>query len=595
MNVRCAFSRVFSIFVVLLLVSGMAPGSAHAAPKAAWVVNDEQDGVNGAADGTCDAYPIVAGNQCTLREAITEANASTGSDTITFSGNFTFQPATVYPNLTGDGITISGVGYTIVLDGTFVSLSTGLTLASTNNTIQGLRISGFATGVEVSSNDNLIGTDGDGINDGSEGNVIVNCNSAGVLITGSSAHHNVVAGNRIGTDDTVPLPNGVGVAIYAGAQFNTIGTNGDGSGDAVEGNLISGNSQYGVHIHGEGTNNNLLAGNLIGLNAAGNDSVSNLGGGVLVEGGPDDTIIGSNLDGNHDNAEGNVISGNHFHGIFLSGSGVNNTKIRGNLIGLSADGLSIVKNWEEGIKIDRATSTIIGAMGNGINYISGNQKNGILLEKSGNTYIQYNIIGQNTSSANAGNTGNGIEVSTTAFFTQINANTIAHNGGRGIFATENSGTRVYVINNTIYHNGGLGFDLYPIGPNPNDDGDDDSGPNDLLNYPVLDNVVMMDEDTVWVSGTLNSTPNTQFLVILYGNQECDPSNYGEGKYDFCEFEVNTDASGNASFSKTCNFYALQTNSIITATTLDASANVSEFSLCKAAVPAQNIFIPFVRR
>src|SRR5262249_31010836 len=76
---------------------------------------------------------------------------------------------------------------------------------------------------------NQIGTDGDGVNDAAEGNVIVGSGSyfvfAGVGIQGVGTDHNAVAGNLIGTDvtGTIALGNGQGVAIFAGARFNRVG------------------------------------------------------------------------------------------------------------------------------------------------------------------------------------------------------------------------------------------------------------------------------------------------------------------------------------------------------------------------------------
>lgn len=55
-------------------------------PQATFVVNvstDQPDSFIG--DGICDVDPITPGNQCTLRAAIQEANASVSSDNISFS------------------------------------------------------------------------------------------------------------------------------------------------------------------------------------------------------------------------------------------------------------------------------------------------------------------------------------------------------------------------------------------------------------------------------------------------------------------------------------------------------------------------------
>ena len=92
------------------------------------------------------------------------------------------------------------------------------------------------------------------------------------MISDSGTNSNVVAGNLIGTDASGvnPLGNGgVGVFIQNGAQSNVIGTNGDGNGDAAERNVISANTYQGVYIAGSGTNFNVVAGNLIGVDITG--------------------------------------------------------------------------------------------------------------------------------------------------------------------------------------------------------------------------------------------------------------------------------------------------------------------------------------
>ena len=68
--------------------------------------------------------------------------------------------------------------------------------------------------------DNLIGTNGDGINDAAERNVISGNRYAGVWINGQGTDGNVVAGNFIGTTVTgdVALANGTG---YISSTYNS--------------------------------------------------------------------------------------------------------------------------------------------------------------------------------------------------------------------------------------------------------------------------------------------------------------------------------------------------------------------------------------
>ena len=63
-------------------------------------------------------------------------------------------------------------------------------------------------------------------------------------------------------------------------------------------------------------------------------------------------------------------------------------------------------------------------------------------------------------------------------------NTIANNASLGIRVAPTAGTNA-ILGNAIYANSGLGIDLADDGVTTNDVGDGDSGPNDLLNFPVI--------------------------------------------------------------------------------------------------------------
>ena len=70
--------------------------------------------------------------------------------------------------------------------------------------------------------------------------------------------------------------------IENGAQSNVIGTNGDGKGDDAERNVISANAYQGVYIGGAGTNLNVVAGNLIGVDETGTTAMGNGNNGVWI-------------------------------------------------------------------------------------------------------------------------------------------------------------------------------------------------------------------------------------------------------------------------------------------------------------------------
>jgi hypothetical protein len=64
------------------------------------------------------------------------------------------------------------------------------------------------------------------------------------------------------------LVNGVG--IFTGATFNTVGGT-----TAAARNVLSGNTLSGVVMSDPGTANNVVAGNYIGTNVAGNGAIPN--------------------------------------------------------------------------------------------------------------------------------------------------------------------------------------------------------------------------------------------------------------------------------------------------------------------------------
>ena len=271
---------------------------------------------------------------------------------------------------------------------------------SSENTIQcnflGTNPQGTASvsndyGIRIRSgaSDNLVGTDGDGTNDAAEGNLLSgNTDTSGgygVQLADAGTTGNVIAGNRIGTDvtGTLALANRAGVRIRVGASDNVVGTNGDGTGDAVEGNIISGNDVglgYGVYISDPGADDNIVAGNLIGTDATGTIALANKVG-VRLRNDAEHTIVGTNGDGTSDDLEGNVISGNTVglgYGVRISDAGTDGSRVSGNRIGTNAAGTAPLGNIN-GIRIQGgASDTLVGTDGDGVsdelerNIISGN-------------------------------------------------------------------------------------------------------------------------------------------------------------------------------------------------------------------------------
>ncbi|HEV7903867.1 MAG TPA: carboxypeptidase regulatory-like domain-containing protein [Pyrinomonadaceae bacterium] len=445
-----------------------------------------------------------------LRQAILDANASPGAQTIDFNipgaGVHTITPDSPLPGITDaviiDGYTQPGASANslatgsdaqllIELDGTNANTDTALQLMGGGATIRGLVINRFQGGISVVSN------------------------------------NNVVAGNFIGTDaagTAVPgnINHGVNLAL---ATNNIIG------GATPEArNLISGNI-IGI-IFENNSDANTVQGNYIGTDKTGTFDLGNSNSGIYIYNGSDNNLIGGTTA-----AARNVISGNDAHGLHFDVPSVSGNIVQGNFIGTQADGTSALANAGNGIHLDAVGANIIGG-----------------------------------TAAGAGNT-------------------IAFNGGRGIALTAAATTRVSIRSNSIHSNNGLGIDLGNNGSTPNDAGDADTGANNLQNFPVLSSVTSGSGNTTF-QGTLNSAASTQFRVEFFSNPACDPSGNGEGKVFLGATDVTTDASGNATINTTLPG-AATVGDAVTATATDPAGNTSEFSACQTVAVAASTNVSWI--
>ncbi|MFA6170719.1 MAG: DUF2341 domain-containing protein [Candidatus Margulisiibacteriota bacterium] len=249
---------------------------------------------------------------------------------------------------------------------------------------------------------NIIGTDGDGVADADERNIISGNTNYGVYLNGTNTNSNEVKGNYIGLnpDGTAAVANNTGIYLYGGPQYNIIGTDGDGVADAAERNAISGNTN-GVYMRSVTTKFNKVMGNYVGLNAAGTGAVGNSVG-IYLYVGPQYNIIGTDGNGVADADERNIISGNSSHAIQLYGTDTNSNEVKGNYIGLNPAGTAAVAN-ATGIAIMGGQYNIVGTNSDGVadaderNIISGNNNNGgvYIVGNSNFNKVKGNYIGLN--------------------------------------------------------------------------------------------------------------------------------------------------------------------------------------------------------
>lgn len=479
-------------------------------------------------DGQCT---VVTGG-CSLRAAIEEALATSGTDIITFTAGGTISLGSPLPTLTGrisiDGWSAGGSGYT---GPPLVQVRDAATLGS----------SGIPFGFILNGNQHHI-----------FGLSITGFDEAAIFIEGS---RNTVYGNYIGVTpagDSAEA-NGSGIQLRGTNSIeNTIG------GIAVaDRNVISGNENAAVNIDGPDATNtndwdfsqhNRVIGNYIGTNADGDSALAN-GNGVTINNARYVTVGQANA--------GNLISGNDDYGISAAGGGTRAISIRGNIIGLNAAQNATIPNGDNGIQfISNQWNRIEG------NTISGNNGSGIFILGNGvKTSVCNNFIGTNsTLDPGLGNGGNGVLVAAddagvdgnyigfSPVFGTISppacntGNTIAYNTANGVQVQDNA-RLVAIRGNRIFGNGGLGIML-------NDTLTGGPGPNEFVEPPVLSNAGV-DGSTVVFDVTLQQQagmPMTsrQFEVHFYANDAvCDPTNPAtvEGETYLGSININVNAAG----------------------------------------------------
>lgn len=517
-----------------------------------------------------------------------------GAHDNTIGGNASNGARNVVSGNGGDGIHLNGVGTGNVIRGNYI----GVDKTGANALGNG----GDGVGLDASSAGTMIGG-----TTANQRNIISANSSQGVSIYCGS-HDNAVQGNYIGTDSTGttitdPNTNPLG-NLFDGVRLDAASNNTIGGTATGAGNLISGNSEFGVGIGekncGGTSDGNVVQGNLIGTDAAGTGALPNSNAGVALL---FSTTTNNTIGGTSPSAR-NLISGNAGYGV-ESLSGVTPVNVvEGNYIGTDVSGQVALPNDFDGIFVSSGSLTI-GGTGGARNVISGNSGNGVRLRCSAGDILQGNYIGVAADGlAILPNSGDGVSIS--CFFeggapsrrqlkpnlaiTYNNliggegageGNTIANNLGNGVTVGINSSdiiTGNAILANSIFSNTNLGIDLGNDGVTQND-ASGHNGPNDFQNFPVINLAVTTGTQTT-IKGTLDSTANSDFIVEFFSNDTCDPSGYGEGQTFLGSTTVTTDGSGHVSFNVTLNA-ATTPGQDITSTATNAFGDTSEFSQCFA--------------
>jgi hypothetical protein len=309
-----------------------------------------------------------------LRQAILDANAAAGADTIAFniagSGPHEIHPLSSLPGVSGpvliDGYTQPGssdnsgsigsnaqIRIVLVGPGNSSVHALALLVGSAGSTVRGLVINRFG-GSQI----NALGDD---------------C---------------VITGNYIGTDPTgsVAYPSAPGTRLGLSITGDRCRIGGPAPADR---NVVSGNSHVGIYVGGSDVvvQGNLVGTDRVGANALGNSCGISIGVGVGA-----DPTVGAHIGGVNSgvSAPRNVISGNTRCGIeIVSGLG---HVIEGNFIGLAAFPIATIPNAGPGIDVRGGDSIRVGAAvaGSISNGIAGNTGPGVRIA-SDSTHVPQGI------------------------------------------------------------------------------------------------------------------------------------------------------------------------------------------------------------
>lgn len=305
-----------------------------------------------------------------------------------------------------------------------------------------------------------------------------------------------------------------------------------------------------------------ISGNYIGTNSAGLTALANQGAGsisaIQVDADPSvNVIVGGSTP-----AARNIISGNSSTaGVSMGNSASGSITVRGNYIGLGADGTTDIGNGQ-GLSL-RGGGSIID------NVISGNTNENLYHGGSG-VVIAGNRVGTDYQGNVSGSIvqGGGIVIGQSASEIVIGGtsasdkNIIAGNSRAGVqinsiylpFPLTLTPSKIAVLGNSIFANTslafaggtlpGLGIDLLHVnldgsfqatsvdeeGVTPNDAGDADTGTNNYMNFPVLHNAIQ-NGSNLTVSFDLDAadSSNGTYRVEFFASDTPNSTGYGAGQ------------------------------------------------------------------
>ena len=327
-------------------------------------LSDDLDAANG--DFICDTDLGTPGSQCSLRAALTEANA--------YGQTFPGQVPGIFASA-GGTVTLTGgllptISYTMDVGGSdLVEVDANDSYAYIFNVqandvnihdFAGLRGAvsdaiyvgqlGGADGTIIEGN--VIGCTEELCEDGNHRGIVVGWGATDTTISDNTISGNddnginlsatsgvVIMNNRIGTDESGTLDRGNGLD---GIEVN------DSDSITISGNVISGNNAMGLELN-YGAENVDIYGNKIGVDTSGSLPLGNGGHGIYVVS-PD---IGQTLEIGNSEELPNIIADNgsapSYHGIEVDDGGNGTVVIQNNYIGTGINGSEELPNAGYGV------------------------------------------------------------------------------------------------------------------------------------------------------------------------------------------------------------------------------------------------------
>ena len=356
------------------------------------------------------------------------------------------------------------------------------------------------------------------------------------------------------------LANTIGISLASSSTNSIIGGT-----NALDRNIISGNSNIGIFISGT---SHVVQNNYIGLDPSGNGIIKNAVEGLRCNGLLTSTQIYEN-----------IISGNGT--TSSSATNVNITAANGvhffsNKVGTLPDGITGIVNIGVGLKMTNSSNNVIGGNTPVEGNIIGNHNlSGInAVFTSNNNTFKYNYIGVGADgTTDLGNGLHGIAISGTNTGNSIINNEIANNQ-KGVELNPALGvpTQVTISENSIYNNSNIGIDL--IGTTANDVDDADAGVNNLQNTPEISAVNALGGTAIEITYEVSSsvTNSTYPMVIEFFGAVT-----GQGKFFIDSDTYSAPGSKTITINLPSGFDADDYDDIV-ATATDANGNTSEFGI-----------------